>query len=61
MQSDIPRELLFLSSLYSGWNSEKITREQFEEMKAKLILFLAASLAKKLDNCNLIGLRKKLH
>ena len=47
MQGDIPRELLFLSSLYSGWNSEKITKEQFAEMEAKLILFPAASLANK--------------
>ena len=61
MQNDIPKELLFLSSLYSGWNSEKITREQFEEMEKKMVAFPAASLAKKLDNRNLIGLRKKLH
>ena len=26
MKSEIPKELLFLASLYSGWNSEKISR-----------------------------------
>ena len=59
MKSKIPKELLFLSSLYSGWNSKKITREQFVEMENKLHMFPAASLAKKLDNRNLIGLKKK--
>ena len=50
MKSEIPKELLFLASLYSGWNSEKISREQFSEMEQQLKNFPAQSLAKKLEN-----------
>ena len=60
MSSSVPRELLFLASLYASWNNENLTSDQFIEAEKKLEQFLAAALAKKIDNKNLISLRKKL-
>ena len=55
-----PRELLFLASVYSGFNSEKITVEQFNQIEEQLRLFPVQSQTKKLKNANLADLRKEL-
>ena len=60
MSSSIPRELLFLATLYASWNNENLTSAQFNEAEKKLEQFPSAALAKKIDNKNLISLRKKL-
>ena len=59
MNNKVPRELLFLAGLYSSWNTENLTSAQFAEAERKLELFPAASLAKKIDNSNLLSLKKK--
>ena len=35
MNSNIPRELLFLAGLYASWNNENLTSAQFAEAKRK--------------------------
>ena len=55
-----PRELLFLASIYAGFNSEKITMEQFNQIEEQLRLFPVQAQTKKLKNSNLADLRKEL-
>ena len=50
-----------MAGLYSSWNNENLTSAQFAEAESKLELFPAASLAKKIDNSNLLSLKKKLY
>ena len=61
LQETVTKELSFLASLYSGWNAEHMTHEQFQEALAKLKQFPAGALTKKLSNPNLSVLRNKLH
>ena len=60
LESDIPKELSFLATLYSGWNSEKLTAEQYAEAEQRLSQFPVAALSKRIDNSSLLSLRKKL-
>jgi hypothetical protein len=60
LQHDITKELNCSASLYAGWNSEKLTQEQFDEAEERLRNFPAQALAKKVSNTNLHWLRKKL-
>ena len=59
MNSNIPKELLFLAGLYASWNNEHLTSAKFAEAERKLQQFPAAALSKKIDNSNLNSLRKK--
>jgi hypothetical protein len=60
LENKIPKEICFLADLYSGWNNEKMTEEQFLEAETKLRNFPAAALSKRVGNKNLLSLRKKL-
>ena len=57
----IPTELEFLSSIYGGWNSTKMTGAQFQELNSSIKNLPAQQLAKKLTNSNLNALRKSLY
>ena len=50
MQTNIPKEISFLASLYSGWDSEKMSSENFFEAEKALKNFPAAALAEKNSN-----------
>ena len=55
LQTNVPRELNFLANFYAGWNSEKLTQEQFDEAEEKLQNFPAAALAKKCQILTFMG------
>ena len=57
----IPTELDFLSGIYGGWNSTKMTQAQFQELNSSIKNLPAQQLARKMTNTNLNALRKSLY
>ena len=60
LSQNVPKELGFMASLWAGWNSEKLTREQFDMASRKIKDFPSGALARRLSNPNLGMLRKTL-